>query len=200
MKLILATMLVVAVACVQVANGVVKSGQQVALKMTSKNVWLGCYQQWCAIDTCPEWYFTKPKSKCPGSVFVIYSQQAGGKTIVVGDKVGFYYPKEEKWFGCPFRLCGKYPCPGKPTHAYGFENAAKWKKCGGEIFTIYAQGKNKGDPIGHKDAIRLFYNPELTWVSLWRGLADKNRCPGTPPPPSNYYDGCVGEVFEIYVV
>ena len=91
MKLILATMLVVAVACVQVANGVVKSGQQVALKMTSKNVWLGCYQQWCAIDTCPEWYFTKPKSKCPGSVFVIYSQQAGGKTIVVGDKVALYY-------------------------------------------------------------------------------------------------------------
>lgn len=86
--------------------------------------------------------------------------------------------RKEKWFGCRDRLCGKHPCPGKPTRTYGFENAANWKKCGGEIFTIYAQGKNKGDPIDHKDALRLFYNSELTWVLLWQGLADKNCCPG----------------------
>ena len=59
---------------------------------------------------------------------------------------------------------------------------------------------NEGDPIDHKDAIRLFYNPELTWVSLWRGLADKNRCPGSAPPLNSHYDGCLGEVFEIYVI
>ena len=178
----------------------VKSGQQVALKMTARNLWLGCDQHWCAIDTCPEWYFSRPKSQCPGNVFVIYSQHAQGKPIKVGDKVGLYYPTEKKWFGCAGHLCGKAPCPGKPTHAHGFENYAKWKQCWGEVFTIYAYGKKHGESIYPKDAIMLYMNHHRQYASLWRGKADKNLCPGPAPPPKSKYDHCRGEVFEIFVI
>lgn len=177
----------------------VKSGQQVALKMTARNLWLGCDQYWCAIDTCPEWYFSRPKSQCPGNTFVIYSQRARGRAIKVGDKVGLYYPKEKKWFGCPGNLCGKSSCPGKPTYAHGFENDAKWKRCYCQVFTIYAYGKNHGETVYPKDAIMLHYRNGY-YASLWRGKADKNPCPGRAPPPKRKYDHCRGEVFEIFMI
>ena len=39
--------------------------------------------------------------------------------------------------------CCKYLCAGTPTHEHGFADPHKWKQCGGEVFTIYAYGKQQ---------------------------------------------------------
>ena len=92
--------------------------------------------------------------------------------------------------------CGKYPCLGRPTHAFGFSASWKWKRCGGEIFTIYAYGKAEGEIILSKDAIMLRFGNR--WVSVWGGLTDKRTRLGNPPPGIRKYNQCGGEVFEIY--
>ena len=180
-------------------NFAVKSGQLVGLKYTYSNQWLGCAGRWCGRAGCPERFFSKPNSVCWGEVFRIYSEASKGEPLAVGERVGLYYPREKKWMGCwQNPHCGKYPCPGHPTHAFGFSSAIKWKHCGGEIFTIYAYGKAEGDIILNKDAIMLRFGNK--WVSVWGGLTDKRTCPGNPPPGIRKYDQCGGEVFEIYQI
>ena len=175
----------------------IKSGQTVGIKMTYRNKWLSCSGTWCDKKDCPERYFSKSNSECWGEVFRIYSQPAKGKDIKVGDKVGLYYPREAKWFGCSARHCGKYTCPGNPTHNYGFADNQKWHQCGGEVFTIYAFGKGIGDVIVPKDIIMLRFGH--LWVSLWDDPSDKRVCPGFYLPPNKRkYDQCGGEAFEIY--
>ena len=175
----------------------IKSGQTVGLKMTYSNQWLSCSGTWCNKNPCPERYFSKPKSACWGEVFQIYSQRAHGKDIKVGDKVGLYYPREAKWFGCPTHHCGKYTCPGRPTYRSGFAHYTKWHHCGGEVFTIYAFGKGIGEVIVPKDTIMLRYGH--LWVSVWGHLSDRRTCPGHfLPPNKRKYDQCAGEAFEIY--
>ena len=74
-----------------------------------------------------------------------------------------------------------------------------WSSCAGDVFTIYAMGKCNGHAITHKDAIMLRYKNK--WVSLWAGKADKRTCPGyLVPPPTNKYDQCAGEAFEIFKI
>lgn len=168
------------------------------LNNTYRNQWLGCFHHWCGRYPCPERFFSRPNSVCAAEVFNIYSQRAHGQPIKVGDKVGLYYPKDGKWFGCWQRCCGKYPCPGRPTYAYGFQHPLKWHHCGGETFQIFAYGKNNGEAIAHKDAIMLCYGAK--WVSVRRGTSDKSTCPGHAPPNIRKYDQCTGEAFEIFAI
>ena len=176
----------------------VRSGQIVGLKYTYSNQWLSCAGHWCDRRSCPERYFSKPNSQCWGEVFYIYSQEAHNQPIKVGDKIGLYYPRESKWFGCPHHHCGKYPCPGHPSFAHGFHDVHRWHRCGGEVFTIYAYGKNPGELLTYKDTVMLRFGNK--WVSAWGGKTDKRTCPGNPPPSTRKYDQCSGEAFEIYVL
>ena len=142
----------------------------------------------------------KKYSQCVGEVFQIFGQRAEGHEIKVADRVGLFYPEEGKWFGCWQKHCDKRLCPGEPTYEYGFANSQKCKQCGGEIFTIYACGKNNGDVIMNKDAIMLLFGTHV-WVSVWEGTANTDGCPGkTLLPPKRAYDRCPGEAFESFKV
>ena len=177
----------------------VRSGQQVAIKMPYRNHWLGCAGHTCSAAGCPGRFFSTSKSRCWGEKFTIYSKHARGRPIKVGDQVGLYFNRHKKWFGCPHHRCCKYPCPGRPSYHYGFQHPSYWHRCAGEVFTIYAMGKCNGQTINHKDAIMLRYKNK--WVSLWAGKADKRTCPGyLVPPPTNKYDQCAGEAFEIFKI
>lgn len=177
----------------------VRSGQQVAIKMTLRNHWFGCRGHWCSAQSCPARFFTTSKSRCWGEVFTIYSRHARGRPIKVGDQVGLYFNRQRKWFGCSHRYCGKYTCPGNPSHHYGFQHPTKWRHCGGEIFKIYAMGKCNGHTISHKDAIMLRIGSK--WVSMAAGTMDKRTCPGHyQPPPNSKFDQCPGEAFEIFKI
>ena len=180
----------------------VRSGKVVGLKYPYLNQWLSCAGRWCDRRPCPERFFSKPNSQCWGEVFYIHSQKAYDQPIKVGDKIGLYYPRESKWFGCEGRHCGKYSCPGRPSYAYGFQDAKRWRECWGEVFTIYAYGKKNAEYLTYKDAVMLYYNRERRWVSVWGGKTDKRTCPGNtwPPPSTRKYDQCAGEAFEIYLL
>ena len=131
-------------------------------------------------------------------MFRIYKNPSGH--IQVGDKVGLYFPIKGKWFSCWDSNCDTKPCPSTPHWYYGFANRHKWQVCSGEIFQIYARGKNVGDYISHQDAIMLCYPYQSNWVSLHesRHSAHKQTCPGsTLPPPLAKWDACNGEVFFI---
>lgn len=163
------------------------------------NQWLGCAGRWCGRAGCPERFFSKPNSECWGEVFRIYSEASKGEPLAVGERVGLYYEREKKWVGCSQKPhCGKYSCPGQPTHAHGFSDAGKWEQCGGEIFTIYAYGKAEGDVIYNHDAVMLRFGNQ--YLSLWNGLSHMSSCPGNPPPHYRKYDQCAGETFVIHQI
>ena len=95
----------------------IMSGNTVSLKCTILNLWLSySLGQWCRRDDCPERYFSKPNSQSLGKMFQIYILSlARGCHITVRDKEAFYYPAEEKWFGCWQCHCNKYLRPGNPN-------------------------------------------------------------------------------------
>ena len=84
---------------------------------------------------------------CTGAIFRIY--RASGKGAVrSGDLVGIYYTRTS-WLSCVGRNtdCGKSKCPGSPTSQDGFENRDKWYECPGNVFRIYAKGKESNVTI-----------------------------------------------------
>ena len=194
------TLSVILATCALAVNGVsgadIKSGQRVGISIPYFNQWLGCAGQWCGRATCPQIFFSRPTTTCWGEVFYIYSEEANGLPIKVGDNVAVYYPRESKWMGCWENHCGKYTCPGSPTFQYGMSSAQKWDQCGGEVFTIYAFGRAIGEVIQNRDPIMLRFG--TVWVSMWAGTTDKRTCPGYLLPPSEpTYDTCPGEAFAI---
>lgn len=176
----------------------VSSGNYVALQY-SKNAWLSCHHNTCTRQTCPGFHFTRSeRARCAGEVFRIYKSTPG--RIKVGNKVGFYFPKKGNWFSCWDSDCDTKPCPGVPNWLNGFANPHRWQVCNGEIFQIYAEGRNFGDDILHSDAIMLCYPYQRQWVSLHesRHSAHKQTCPGgVLPPPLAKWQVCNGEVFFI---
>lgn len=138
--------------------------------------------------------------KCWGEVFTIY-RRLGDGNVKVGDEIGLNYPHEGGvWLGCAGKECDKAPCPGIPTHDYGFSDPDKWNQCWGEVYRIFARGKEMGDDIYPLDNIMLYYQRGKNWIGLPAKFADHRGCPGnTLPPPDGKYDVCWGEVYEIVV-
>ena len=159
----------------------VYSGNFVAMEYT-KHTWLSCTYNTCTRQTsCPGLYFTSSeKTRCPGEAFRIYKYTSG--SIRVGNKIGIYFPRKGEWFSCWNSDCSTSSCPGTPHWYYGFlANRQKWSQCVGEVFQIFAYGKNYGDAIENGDAIILYYPYQRKWVSLHVGhhSAYKLGCPGS---------------------
>lgn len=161
--------------------------------------WVGCAGAHCWRATCPGLFFEGPDwANCYGEVFQIFRKDGIGP-VRTGDLIGIHYAHEVgNWFGCaslPCRARG-VTCPGVPSEVYGFNSAALWSVCGGEIFKIYARGKPLGVPIDAND--QIFLKIGNTWVSLVGTYVQATTCPGTLlPPPDQRYDSCWGEVFQI---
>ena len=102
----------------------------------------------------------------------------------MGDLVGVYFPRDQKWLGCYHGDCGKYTCPGTPSNTYGFQNQDSWILCAGEAFKIYAQGKALNSPINEHDTIMLYYLIGNQWVNLANTNVARDNGPGTTRPPS----------------
>lgn len=179
----------------------INSGNIIALQATERYKWVSCWSNKCDTRTCPGLNMREVDSdykRCLGEVFQIYRANGPGE-VLVGDKVGIYYIHDKKWFGCYGSTCTKAPCPGAPTMEHGFSSVNRWKKCVGEVFQIYARGKNVGDIIHNKDDIRIYYPAGKDWVSHWQGTMHRNACPGkTLPPDVANYEGCWGETFKIW--
>lgn len=159
---------------------------------------MGCAGGHCGKAGCPN-LFMDEWAHCWGEVFRIY-RALGTGAVRVGDLVGIYYPREPgKWLGCAGQTCGKATCPGHPTSAYGFSHHEHWYRCYGEVFKIYARGRNNGDIIRHEDDIALYYVQAGDWVSHSSSSIYRNPCIGNNRPPSyNLYDRCWGEIFKIW--
>ena len=146
----------------------------------------------------------KDWKKCTGEVFQIYRQRGKG-AVRVGDVIGLHFPREHgRWFSLAGGKGHKHPCPGKPKFSTGFENKYKWFKCWGEVFKIFARGydgkvKPHGAVIRERDVIMLCFIRAKKWVGFFN-VADLRKCPGTSlPPPAHKYDGCWGEVAELWL-
>ena len=179
---------------------VINHGSTIALQpVYSKRDWLGCSVQPCAKATCPGLYMEGNDWKCWGEVFRIYRLHGPG-AVRVGDIVGIYYPHQSgHWLGCSVNPCGLDSCPGQPTTLYGFQNTESWFVCWGEVFKIYARGKNLGAQINAHDDVMLYYLQGQTWVGLSIHQVHHDPCPGTVrPPPNERYEICWGENFEIW--
>ena len=139
---------------------------------------------------------------CHGEIFQIYRARGPGQ-VRAGDLVGLHYPNiPGKWLGCPgtTKGCEKTSCPGQPTIAHGFATLDNWFRCWGEVFRIYANGKNEGAVIKSGDDIMLYYIQEGNWVAQPdTGNTGKFPCPGTVrPPPLSRVDVCPSETFKIW--
>ena len=140
-------------------------------------------------------------NNCQGEVFKIHREKGRGK-VKVGDTIAISYSREiGKWFSCAGRLCGKATCPGHSCNSRsGFSSPHKWNQCGGEVFKMYARGKRVGASIYSRDHVILYYVSGRDWVGLVGRHPDHRGCPGKHlPPPSQKYDSCWGEVFDVWV-
>ena len=178
---------------------IITHGSTIALQpVYDKRNWLGCTGATCRTEACPNLYMEGDDwGNCKGQVFQIYHICGSGE-IKAGDAVGIYYPKEQKWFGCSGTNCGKATCPGQLTAEYGFANLDKWFNCWGEVFIIYARGKEIGESITAQDHVILYYirGGNYIYVGTHTGHA---TCPGTVrPPPDEKFDRCWGEILEIW--
>ena len=102
----------------------------------------------------------------------------------MGDVVGAYFPRRQKWLGCYEGSCYRRPCPGRPSNTYGFQSQDKWTVCPGEVFKIYAKGKALNSIINEHDIIMLYYLVDNQWVNLANTIVARGSGPGTTRPPS----------------
>lgn len=173
----------------------------VALQTFRRDHWFSCWASHthCHAAICGGTFFSGTDwTNCRGESFQIYRARGSG-ALQVGDLVGVHYPHTHgTWLGCPGNECDRQTCPGNPTLTHGFSSDEKWHTCGGEVFKIYAYGKNLGSTINNGDLIMLYYLAGGLWVAQGYGNTIKLPCPGTVrPPPRERYDACAWESFII---
>lgn len=177
----------------------IKHGDTIALQSYSRQLWLDCQAAQCTTSICPRVYFEgNDWNTCNSNIFRIYRASGPGE-VLVGDLVGIYFPNQSgHWFSCRDSTCGKSTCPGVPTVDHGFAIEEHWYRCYGEVFKIYARGRNMSEPIMPMDDVMLNYIQEYKWVFCSSTIA-KVRCPGSVrPPPTTKYDYCFVEVIKIW--
>ncbi|CAI8020927.1 hypothetical protein GBAR_LOCUS12466, partial [Geodia barretti] len=119
--------------------------------------WLGCAGHPCGGAPCPRLIFTGAEwNNCWGEVFQIY-RALGPGAIQSGDFVGLYYGRTRQWFSLSGNSGHTETCPGSVDPVTGFDHLHKWFICGGEVFRIYAYGKNDGAALDEEDDIVLYY-------------------------------------------
>ena len=135
--------------------------------MGARNAWLGCgsSDKICDLRRCPSLrdnyrYF----ERCAGEVFQIIGKDTTSQSrqIKSGQRIRLRYINEHNtWIGCPFNnKCDKRTCPGTNIQASNFNT------CFGEIFIIFARGKNNGQTIHNGDVVMLYYEVFPRYVSI----------------------------------
>ena len=168
----------------------------------AKNGWLGCDQPVCDLRTCPSYnhnyrYFD---SRCSGEKFQIISDGNQGSSVTSGQRIRLrYLHKHNSWMGCSHKnRCEKNTCPGTTSQGTNFRN----NRCSGEIFKIYARGRDYGQTIYNGDVVMLYYAQGQRYVSIQgEDLGHDTRlnfCPGIAPPAYLSYGICSENVFRIY--
>ena len=170
-------------------------GSTVALQFMHPGHWLTCARSRCDYGTCPGDSFEESDwTTCWGQVFQMY-RGAGPGNIVNGDFVGLYYPHGDRWFSMWEGVAQKASCPGNPSSASGFQDFKKWFKCAGEVFQVYAKGKQLGATIIDQDIITLYYPADIQNVVFTSSEVTLSRCMGeksdySRPPNNHVFDEC----------
>jgi len=161
--------------------------------------WLGCFDNICDIRQCPS-NTNQNFTICWGEVFQIIGEGLHtGDPITSGMRVRIRYTRTANtWFACINNArCDKRPCPGSISQARDFN------RCGGEIFHIYARGREHGEDIANGDLVML-YSP---WIDRRYVVANGQNegddltvdfCPGETPPAYLTYAICSKNVFRIF--
>ena len=143
-------------------------------------------------------------NNCWGEVFQIY-RLGGQGNVIVGDLIGLHYQRVRgQWFSLNAGKSHKSNCPGPPNLSTGFSHYNKWFDCYGDIFKIFAQGidgrvKGNDETIVEHDIIMLYAMKERKYISF-SDVPHLQTCPGNFfPPPAHTYDGCWGEVAELWL-
>lgn len=164
---------------------------------------IGCYDDICDLRFCPSWNENNLRdfSLCWAEVFQIIGEGLHlGGPITSGMRVRIRYTRvANTWFACVNNArCDKRPCPGNITQARNFD------VCGGEVFHIYARGREFGEDIANGDLVMLFSSfIDRRYVAA-NGQNDADDltvdfCPGETPPAYLSYAFCSKNVFRIYI-
>ena len=167
----------------------------------AKKAWLGCPYDICDLRRCPSAgdNYRHFDTQCGGETFQIFNNGTQNSAIKCGQRIRLHYLlKENSWVGCPMtkKYCDKSNCPGTTS------NAKNFNRCGGEIFIIYARGRNNGEVIYNGDVVMLYYPSACKYISI-QGEVDGNGsslsfCPGLAPPAYLSYGVCSKNAFRIY--
>ncbi|XP_043921898.1 SE-cephalotoxin-like [Protopterus annectens] len=107
-----------------------------------------------------------------------------GKVIALKNECG-----SDSWLSCDTGDdCRRRTCPG------GSMDTSEWDNCGKETFTIYALGRQPGDPIHFGDTVGLKFRGKH-WLSCW---VSGSRCETRSCPGDQMREECRGELFWIY--
>ena len=138
--------------------------------------------------------------QCWGEVFQIIGEGLHiGDPITSGMRVRIRYTRgTNQWFACVNGWqCDKRPCPGTITEARNFD------RCTGELFHIYARGREHGEDIANGDLIMLFSSYSNRRYVAAAGQNDEDDltvdfCPGETPPAYLTFAFCSKNVFRVY--
>ena len=163
---------------------------------------IGCYENVCDMRFCPSWSDNNLRnfSECWAEVFQIIGEGLHiGDPITSGMRVRIRYTRgTNEWFACVNGWqCDKRPCPGTITQARNFN------RCAGELFHIYARGREHGEDIANGDLIMLFssYSNRRYVAAVGQNDGDDvtvDFCPGETPPAYLTYAFCSKNVFRVY--
>ena len=89
----------------------------------------------------------------------------------------------------------------KNVYFIGFDHLHKWFICGGEVFRIYAYGKNDGAALDEEDDIVLYFPAGGSYARFpSNGGVGVNACPlGQLPPASDKFDHCLENLIKVTV-
>lgn len=129
----------------------------------------------------------------------MYHLEGGGGAILSGDYVGLYYPAESTWFSMYYGYGHKNSCPGTPTYDYGFSYSYQWQYCGGEVFRVFAEGRNDGDYIYDQDTIAFYYVYGGYFVGFQPYWPTPSGCMYYCPPYYYEFDWCYYDSVELTI-
>ncbi|CAI8020925.1 hypothetical protein GBAR_LOCUS12465, partial [Geodia barretti] len=115
--------------------------------------------------------------------------------------VGLYYGRTRQWFSLSGNSGHTETCPGSVNSVTGFDHLHKWFICGGEVFRIYAYGKNDGAALDEEDDIVLYYPAGGSYARFpSNGGVGVHACPlGQLPPASDKFDHCLENLIKVTV-
>ena len=171
-----------------------ESGSTIALRIYNNN-WFSLWLELSASSHCPIRCFDNCWVPCQGEVLQIYRMEGPG-TVHSGDTVGIYYPLGKTWFSMYEGEGHKDKCPGTPNIETGFHTRQLWYKCWGEVFLVFAKGKNNGEQITAGDRLALFYPAEHSHVRFSTNQSTLSQCMleksgGSIQPSNRAYDECL---------